>query len=78
MANGYLLIIYGETLAFFQLDNLTNVLRLRDDNNQDGVKIPENKFVIFMPKLKCGLQIRNGLALIGAWAYVFKSYSLRD
>lgn len=63
---------------FFKIDELGQCLRLRDDNIPDGIELRPYKFIQFVPKLKSGLPLRGGLALIAAWSYVFKSYTLRD
>jgi len=63
---------------FFKIDELGQSLRLRDDSTPDGLELSPYKFIQFIPKLKSGLPLRGGLALIAAWSYVFKSYTLRD
>lgn len=63
---------------FFKKDALGQTLRLRDNDIQDGIELSPYKFIQFVPKLKSGLALRGGLALLASWSYVFKSYTLRD
>lgn len=63
---------------FFKKDALGQYLRLRDDNIEDGIELTPYKFIQFIPKLKSGLALRGGLALLASWSYVFKSYTLKD
>lgn len=64
---------------FFQFDRLTGrQLRLREDGNPEGRVLPPNKFIIHVPALKSGLPIRNGLARVAMWAFMLKSFSLKD
>lgn len=53
-------------------------LRLKDQTNLQGVDLPPFQFTIHHPKLKSGLPIRGGLARLAAWAFLFKSYTLKD
>jgi phage gp29-like protein len=60
-----------------QVDGTT--LRLKHpDAPTTGIDLPAFKFSIHRPKLKSGLPIRNGLARLAAWAFLFKSYTLKD
>lgn len=64
---------------FFQFDRLTGrSLRLRCDGNFEGEPLAPAKFVVHVPRLKSGLPLRGGLARFAVWAFLFKSYSLRD
>ncbi|WP_455476154.1 DUF935 domain-containing protein [Bartonella sp. B17] len=64
---------------FFQLDRRDGFgLRLKEEADQNGGKLPAYKFSIHRPKLKSGLPIRTGLARLAAWAFLFKSYTLKD
>lgn len=56
----------GRTLRFKAMDSL------------EGDDLPSYKFSIHRPKLKSGLPIRAGLARLNAWAFLFKSYTLKD
>lgn len=64
--------------TFFQLDRVTGQqIRLRD-GSPDGVELPPNKFLVHMPDLITGLPIAGGLAMLGVWSFMFKSFSLQD
>ncbi|SNY91384.1 Mu-like prophage protein gp29 [Cohaesibacter sp. ES.047] len=52
-------------------------LRLKVDGDVDGEELMAGKFIVHMPRLKSGLQIRTGLARVAAWAYMLKSFTLR-
>lgn len=63
----------------FQFDRITgSELRLREDGNIDGVPLPPAKFIVHTPKLKSGMPIRGGLARVAMWAFMLKSFSLKD
>lgn len=53
-------------------------LRLKSPNSLEGDDLPPYKFSIHRPKIKSGLPIRAGLARLNAWAFLFKSYTLKD
>ena len=53
-------------------------LRLKTGTNLQGVDLPAFQFTIHHPKLKSGLPVRGGLARLSAWAFLFKSYTLKD
>lgn len=53
-------------------------LRLKDGMSIKGVDLPPYLFSIHRPKLKSGLPVRGGLARLAAWAFLFKSYTLKD
>jgi phage gp29-like protein len=64
--------------TFFQLDRVTGQqIRLRD-GSADGQELPPHKFMIHVPDLITGLPIAGGLAMLGVWAFMFKSFSLQD
>ncbi|WP_375660950.1 DUF935 domain-containing protein [Bartonella sp. CL71SXKL] len=64
---------------FFQLDRRDGFhLRLKEEGSLHGSELPAYKFSIHRPKLKSGLPIRSGLARLAAWAFLFKSYTLKD
>ncbi len=44
----------------------------------DGEALAPAKFIAHIPKLKSGIPIRGGFARIAAWAWMFKSYTLKD
>ena len=62
---------------FFDFDETTKrELRLRDGSDREPLK--PGKWVTHLAKVKSGLPIRAGLARMAAWAFVFKSYTLKD
>jgi phage gp29-like protein len=63
----------------FQFDRTTGMkLRLREDGNIDGQPLQPAKFIVHLPKLKSGQPIRGGLARVAMWAFMLKSFSLKD
>ena len=63
----------------FLFDRLTRrELRLVDLADPEGVRLQPYKFVHHVPRLKSGVPVRGGLAKPAAWAYIFKSYTLKD
>jgi phage gp29-like protein len=52
-------------------------LRLMD-GTADGAELPPYKFVCHTPKVMAGIPLMGGLARSALWAWVFKSYALRD
>lgn len=70
--------IYRPQLHFIidQVDGRT--LRMKHVSDAAGVELPPFCFSIHRPKLKSGLPIRGGLARLAAWAFLFKSYTLKD
>lgn len=61
--------------AFDPTDGRTLKLRHEDGTLTD---LPPAKFIVHTPRLKSGLPIRNGLARPAAWAWLFKSFALKD
>ncbi|WP_336801997.1 DUF935 domain-containing protein [Kaistia sp. MMO-174] len=61
---------------FDKVDRTT--LRMKEDGAFNGVDLPPAKFIVHIPKLKSGIPIRGGLARLAAWAFMLKSYTLRD
>lgn len=53
-------------------------LRFKDPGKVEGIDLPPFQFSIHRPKLMSGLPIRAGLARLAAWAFLFKSYTLKD
>lgn len=63
----------------FQFDRETRQeFRLRVQGENDGFALEPLKYLIHVPLLKMGLPARNGLARVAAWAFMFKSFSMRD
>jgi phage gp29-like protein len=63
---------------WFRFDRETGrELRLMD-GTPDGQELPPYKFVCHTPKVMAGIPLMGGLARSALWAWVFKSYALRD
>lgn len=65
---------------FFCFDQVTrSELRRRDEADPaHGVALEPFKFVRHIPDLKTGIPIRNGLARLVAWCFMFKGYGIKD
>lgn len=63
----------------FVIDKIDGrTVRLKDKDNLEGIDLPPFQFSVHQPKLKSGLPIRGGLGRLAAWAFLFKSYTLKD
>ena len=63
----------------FQWDRETRTkLAVRTTSDPDGLPLAPYKFAVHVPRLKSGLPARNGLGRIAAWAYLLKSYTMKD
>ena len=63
----------------FQFDAATRrELRIRISDQPEGMALAPYKFLRFIPKLKSGLPARNGLSRIAAWAFMLKSFTMKD
>ncbi len=63
----------------FQFDKTDGkTLRIRDDNNDEGLERRKHCWVVHTPKLKSGLAVRGGLARVVAWCFMLKSFTLQD
>lgn len=64
---------------FFRFDRVSGKqIRLIDQTDPEGLPLPVFKFITHIPKLKTGIPARGGLARMVAWAFMFKSYSMKD
>lgn len=65
---------------FFVFDRVTGrELLLVAANDGDGPKaLPPYKFICHSPHLKTGMPLRGGIARVVAWAWICKSYTLKD
>lgn len=64
---------------FFQFDRVSGAaIALRADGAPDGAALPPAKFIVHAPRLKSGIPIRGGLARVAMWAFMLKSFGLRD
>lgn len=59
----------------FDLDDGETVL-LRE--GVSGVPLAAHKFIVHRHKSKSGLTIRSGIARVATWAWMFKSFTIRD
>lgn len=63
----------------FQFDRETRKeLRKRVQADFNGAPLEPFKFIRHIPRLKSGIPARNGLARLALWAFLLKSYSLKD
>lgn len=63
----------------FQFDRETRKeLRKRVQGDFNGAPLEPFKFIRHIPRLKSGIPARNGLARLALWAFLLKSYSLKD
>ena len=54
-------------------------VRLRDEADiLDGLSLEPYKFITHVPRLKSGIPIRGGLARVVVWAWMFKTYGIKD
>lgn len=64
---------------FFKFDEVSGKqLLLLSDEYPMGSPLPAYKFITHLPRIKCGLPIRGGLARMVAVAYMCKSIALTD
>ena len=64
---------------WFEFDRETlSDLRLRAADAGQGMPLTPYKFIVHLPHLKTGLPVRSGLARVACWAFLFKSYSVKD
>ncbi|WP_428527137.1 DUF935 domain-containing protein [Roseibium sp.] len=53
-------------------------IRLKDKEHEDGLPLPDFKYVAHFPRIKSGLPIRGGLARLAVWSWLLKSYTVKD
>jgi phage gp29-like protein len=63
---------------WFQFDLDTGRELRLIDGSAEGQALPAYKFMLHTPKVMAGLPLMGGLARSALWAWVFKSYALRD
>jgi phage gp29-like protein len=63
---------------WFRFDRETGRELRLFDGTADGAELPPYKFLCHTPKVMAGIPIMGGLARSALWAWVFKSYALRD
>lgn len=65
---------------FFQFDQESRrKIRLRDEADMmNGVDLAPYKYLVHIHRSKSGIPIRGGAARLAAWAFMCKSYTLKD
>jgi phage gp29-like protein len=63
---------------WFRFDRETGRELRLFDGTADGAELPPYKFLCHTPKVMAGIPLMGGLARSALWAWVFKSYALRD
>jgi phage gp29-like protein len=64
---------------YFTFDYISrSELRLARLDAIDGDRLAAGKWIVYTPKLKSGIPIRAGYARIVAWAWMFKTYTVKD
>ncbi len=63
---------------WFRFDRETGRSLRLFDGTPDGAELPPYKFICHSPKVVAGIPLMGGLARSALWAWVFKSYALRD
>lgn len=63
---------------WFTWDRDTGRLLRLVDGSAEGAEIPPYHMIVHTPPLACGIPLLGGVARSALWAWVFKSYALRD
>ena len=63
---------------WFRFDRETGRELRLFDGTPEGAELPPYKFLCHTPKVMAGIPLMGGLARSALWAWVFKSYALRD
>ncbi|RJF84865.1 DUF935 domain-containing protein [Azospirillum cavernae] len=63
---------------WFQYDRVDGRTLRLVDGSANGEDLQPNRFIIHRPKTKSGVPIRGGLARVSAWAYLFKTFTIKD
>lgn len=63
---------------WFTFDRDTGRLLRLVDGSADGQAVPPYRFILHEPPLAAGIPLLGGVARSALWAWVFKSYALRD
>ena len=53
-------------------------LRLKSQGKPDGIPLQPGAFIVHYPKIKTGVRLRGGLAMLATVAHVAKSFTLAD
>ena len=62
----------------FDLVSRSEVRLLDDADMAQGIPLEPYKFIVHLPHIKTGIPIRGGLARVAAWAWICKSYTVKD
>lgn len=62
----------------FELEDMETPRLLTVENMDPGIPLPAFKFVYHLPEIKSGIPLRGGLARLAAFAFMCKSYSVKD
>lgn len=63
---------------WFVFDRDTGRILRLIDGSADGAEIPPLRMIVHAPPLAAGIPLLGGVARSALWAWVFKSYALRD
>lgn len=63
---------------WFRFDSDTGRLLRLVDGSAEGQEIPPYRMILHAPPLAAGIPLLGGVARSALWAWVFKSYALRD
>lgn len=63
---------------WFTFDRDTGRLLRLVDGSPEGQEVPPYRFILHQPPLASGIPLLGGVARSALWAWVFKSYALRD
>jgi phage gp29-like protein len=64
---------------YFTFDFISrSEVRLNVTGTVDGERLAAGKWIVHAPKLKSGIPIRGGFARLAAWAWMFKTYTVKD
>jgi len=64
---------------YFTFDHISrSEVRLQELGTIDGLELQPFKYIVHKPRQKSGIPIRGGFARFAAWAFLFKSFSLKD
>jgi len=62
----------------FDQESRTKIRLLDEQDSFNGIELPAYKFVVHLPHLKTGIPLRGGLAMVVAWSYLCKNYTVKD
>lgn len=62
----------------FFWDSVDDSFRVRTPDHEEGITLPENKFILHRYKARSGHPSRAGILRVVAWMYLFKNYDIKD